>query len=100
MIHRRSGDSTEPVRTFAHQANYAHRRRIIIGLKLKSIDLMEEPIQMLPHIRADRLAHLPRIFPSPADTLHNRKRSFGIGDQKKKRPLWVNIARGRTGSQR
>src|ERR1700676_1945961 len=78
MIHSSRGNSGKPVRTFAHQVDHSHGAGIVIGSKFKSGHVVEEAIQVLPHLGADLLANLARVVASAATAFHNRKQSFRI----------------------
>src|ERR1700683_380091 len=100
VIHRRGGNSIEPVRAFANQAHHSHGADIVVGLQFKTGYVVEKAVQVFPHLRADFLADLSSIFASSTDTFDNRKSSFRVRYQREQSPLWVDVLGSRTGGQR
>ena len=69
------------VGSFANQADHAHGGSVVAGLQFGSGHFVVEPVEVLPHFRADFLANLAGIFAGSADAFHDGERAFRIGHQ-------------------
>src|SRR5215204_1219298 len=71
VVHRRVGDALEKVRTLLYRAEEFVRGDIPDVVEPRLLDLQKEPVELLPHLGADLLAHLPQVLARGGDAGHD-----------------------------
>ena len=93
VAHRRFGRAVEGVGAFADQRHQAHDRGGVLRVHFGLDDLVEQPVQLLPHLGADLLAHLRGVLARRRDARHDRGAVLPIGGEASDRDLRILVAR-------